>query len=141
MKKYICLGLVAALFAACEKKETNVTNPTEKKESSSTTIVNPSPAKSPSPRISAAPFSRALHVVAFEQQHPLRTAGGRMRFLKNRAKTDIIKRDCEFMLLGEARYLLLTLAQTHASGPNPCELRIVDCADLLLLQLGFYQIG
>jgi hypothetical protein len=47
MKKYICLGLVAALFAACEKKETNVTNPTEKKESSSTTIVNPSPAKSP----------------------------------------------------------------------------------------------
>jgi hypothetical protein len=47
MKKYICLGLVAALFAACEKKETNVTKPTEKKESSSTTIVNPSPAKSP----------------------------------------------------------------------------------------------
>ena len=46
MKKYICLALVAGLFAACEKKETNVTNPTEKKESS-TTIVNPSPAKSP----------------------------------------------------------------------------------------------
>jgi hypothetical protein len=80
-------------------------------------------------------------VVAFEQQHPLRTAGGRMRFLKNRAKTDIIKRDCEFMLLGEARYLLLTLAQTHVSGPNPCELRIVDCADLLLLQLGFYRLA
>ena len=46
MKKYICLALIASLFAACEKKETNVTNPTEKKESS-TTIVNPSPAKSP----------------------------------------------------------------------------------------------
>jgi len=46
MKKYICLALFVSLFAACEKKETNVTNPTEKKESS-TTIVNPSPAKSP----------------------------------------------------------------------------------------------
>jgi len=46
MKKYICLTLIVGLFAACEKKETNVTNPTEKKESS-TTIVNPSPAKSP----------------------------------------------------------------------------------------------
>ena len=46
MKKYICLAMVAALLGACEKKETNVTNPAEKKESS-TTIVNPSPAKSP----------------------------------------------------------------------------------------------
>ena len=47
MKKYICLALIVGLLAACEKKETNVTNPTEKKESSSTTVVNPSPAKSP----------------------------------------------------------------------------------------------
>jgi len=47
MKKYICLAMVAALLGACEKKETNVTNPTEKKESSSTTVVNPSTAKSP----------------------------------------------------------------------------------------------
>ena len=47
MKKYICLALIVGLFAACEKKEeTNVTNPAEKKESN-TTIVNPSPAKSP----------------------------------------------------------------------------------------------
>jgi len=46
MKKYICLAMTLALFAACEKKETNVTNPAEKKESN-TTIVNPSPAKSP----------------------------------------------------------------------------------------------
>ena len=46
MKKYILLAMTVALFAACEKKETNVTNPTEKKESS-TTVVNPSPAKSP----------------------------------------------------------------------------------------------
>jgi len=46
MKKYVFLAMTLALFAACEKKETNVTNPTEKKESS-TTIVNPSPAKSP----------------------------------------------------------------------------------------------
>jgi hypothetical protein len=47
MKKYICLLVGAALFAACEQKETTVTNPpaekTEKKESN-TTIVNPSPA-------------------------------------------------------------------------------------------------
>ena len=47
MKKYILLTMIVALFAACEKKETNVTNTPEKKESSSTTIVNPSPAKSP----------------------------------------------------------------------------------------------
>jgi hypothetical protein len=47
MKKYICLIVGLGLLAGCEKKETNVTNPPEKKESSSTTIVNPSPAKSP----------------------------------------------------------------------------------------------
>jgi hypothetical protein len=47
MKKYICLFVGAALLAACEQKETTVTNPpaekTEKKESN-TTIINPSPA-------------------------------------------------------------------------------------------------
>ncbi|HEV2045705.1 MAG TPA: hypothetical protein VGQ95_03815 [Chthoniobacterales bacterium] len=47
MKKYICLLAGAALLAACEQKETTVTNPpaekTEKKEIN-TTIVNPSPA-------------------------------------------------------------------------------------------------
>jgi hypothetical protein len=46
MKKYICLAMIVALFAGCEKKETNMTNPAEKKESNRT-IVNPSPAKSP----------------------------------------------------------------------------------------------
>jgi putative hemolysin len=46
MKKYVFLAMMAALLAACEKKETNVTNPAEKKETN-TTIVNPSPAKSP----------------------------------------------------------------------------------------------
>ena len=49
MNKYICLFIGAALLAACEQKETTVTNPpsdkTEKKESN-TTIVNPSPATS-----------------------------------------------------------------------------------------------
>jgi hypothetical protein len=48
MKKYICVLAGAALLAACEQKETTVTNPpaekTEKKESN-TTIVNPSPAE------------------------------------------------------------------------------------------------
>ena len=47
MKKYICLLTGVALLAACEQKETTVTNPpaekTEKKETN-TTIVNPSPA-------------------------------------------------------------------------------------------------
>jgi len=47
MKKYICLLSGLALLAACEQKETTVTNPpaekTEKKETN-TTIVNPSPA-------------------------------------------------------------------------------------------------
>ena len=47
MKKYICILASLALLAACEQKETTVTNPpaekTEKKETN-TTIVNPSPA-------------------------------------------------------------------------------------------------
>jgi uncharacterized lipoprotein YajG len=49
MKKYIGLLAGIALFAACEQKETTVTNPpsekTEKNETN-TTIVNPSPAAS-----------------------------------------------------------------------------------------------
>ena len=44
MKKYICLLATAALFAACEQKETTVTNPPAEKSESNTTIVNPSPA-------------------------------------------------------------------------------------------------
>ena len=47
MNKYICLLMGAVFLAACEQKETTVTNPpaekTEKKETN-TTIVNPSPA-------------------------------------------------------------------------------------------------
>ena len=46
MKRYVFLAMFVAFVTACEKKETNVTNPPEKKESN-TTIVNPSPAKSP----------------------------------------------------------------------------------------------
>jgi uncharacterized lipoprotein YajG len=43
MNKYICVLISAAFLAACEQKETTVTNPpAEKKES--TTIVNPAPA-------------------------------------------------------------------------------------------------
>jgi uncharacterized lipoprotein YajG len=44
MKKYICLLMGAALLAACEQKETTVTNPPAEKKESNTTIVNPSPA-------------------------------------------------------------------------------------------------
>ena len=43
MKKYICLLAGVALLAACEQKETTVTNPpAEKKES--TTVINQPPA-------------------------------------------------------------------------------------------------
>lgn len=44
MKKYICILAGAALFAACEQKETTVTNPPAEKSETNTTIVNPSPA-------------------------------------------------------------------------------------------------
>ena len=41
MKKYICLLIGAALFAACEQKETTVTNPPAEKKESNTTVINP----------------------------------------------------------------------------------------------------
>jgi hypothetical protein len=41
MKKYICLLAGLALFAACEQKETTVTNPPAEKKESNTTVVNP----------------------------------------------------------------------------------------------------
>ena len=45
MKKYLCLLAVTALFAACEKKETTITNPpAENKTENNTTIVKESPA-------------------------------------------------------------------------------------------------
>jgi hypothetical protein len=46
MNKYICLLIGTALLAACEQKETTVTNPPAEKKESNTTIVNPSPATS-----------------------------------------------------------------------------------------------
>jgi uncharacterized lipoprotein YajG len=45
MKKYICLLATMALLAACEQKETTVTNPpAEKKESNITVIQQSTPA-------------------------------------------------------------------------------------------------
>jgi len=41
MKKYIYLLAGMALFAACEQKETTVTNPPAEKKESNTTVVNP----------------------------------------------------------------------------------------------------
>jgi hypothetical protein len=41
MKSYIYLLTVLALFAACEQKETNVTNPPAEKKETNTTVVNP----------------------------------------------------------------------------------------------------
>jgi len=47
MKKYICILAGVALLAACEQKETTVTNPpAEKKTESNTTIVKETPAPS-----------------------------------------------------------------------------------------------
>ncbi len=47
MTKYICILTGAALLAACEQKETTVTNPPgENKTESNTTIVKESPAPS-----------------------------------------------------------------------------------------------
>jgi uncharacterized lipoprotein YajG len=40
MKKYICILAGAALLAACEQKETTVTNPPAEKTESNTTIIN-----------------------------------------------------------------------------------------------------
>jgi hypothetical protein len=41
MKKYICLLIGLALFAACEQKETTVTNPPAETKENKTTVVNP----------------------------------------------------------------------------------------------------
>jgi hypothetical protein len=42
MKKYICiLTSLALLLAACEQKETTVTNPPAEKKESNTTVINP----------------------------------------------------------------------------------------------------
>jgi uncharacterized lipoprotein YajG len=45
MKKYICLLAGLALFAACEQKETTVTNPPAEKKESNTTVINKPPAE------------------------------------------------------------------------------------------------
>ena len=41
MRKYIYLLIGMALFAACEQKETTVTNPPAEKKESNTTVINP----------------------------------------------------------------------------------------------------
>ena len=41
MKKYICILASLALLAACEQKETTVTNPPAEKKESNTTVINP----------------------------------------------------------------------------------------------------
>jgi uncharacterized lipoprotein YajG len=46
MKKYICILAGLALLAACEQKETTVTNPPGEKKESNTTVIKESPAPS-----------------------------------------------------------------------------------------------
>jgi ABC-type uncharacterized transport system auxiliary subunit len=41
VEKYICILASLALLAACEQKETTVTNPPAEKKESNTTVVNP----------------------------------------------------------------------------------------------------
>jgi uncharacterized lipoprotein YajG len=41
MKKYICILASLAVLAACEQKETTVTNPPAEKKETKTTVVNP----------------------------------------------------------------------------------------------------
>src|SRR5207253_6864110 len=41
MKKYVCILASLALLAACEQKETTVTNPPAEKKENKTTVVNP----------------------------------------------------------------------------------------------------
>ena len=45
MKKYICILASLALLAACEQKETTVTNPPAEKKGSDITVINPSEQK------------------------------------------------------------------------------------------------
>src|SRR6266853_6995090 len=108
-------------------------------------IVVSSSTKSPYVRLVAAPPSRGLYAVkvavAVEHQHSFRALRRSVRFLENRAQADVVKRDCEFMLLGEVLYLLLALTQAHVPRPDPRELRIINCANLLLLQFSFNKIG
>ena len=44
MKKYAIIMATAALFAACQEKETTVTNPPAENKETNTTIVKESPA-------------------------------------------------------------------------------------------------
>src|SRR6266478_3695368 len=108
-------------------------------------IVVSSSTKSPYVRLVAAPPSRGLYAVkvavAVEHQHPFRPLRRSVRFLENRAQSDIVKRDREFMLFGEVLYLLLALAQAHVPRPDPRELRIINGANLLFLQFRFNQVG
>src|ERR1700720_590641 len=100
-------------------------------------IVVSSSTKSPYVRL-VATLSRGLYAV--EHQHPFRALSRSLRFLENRAQSDIVKRDCEFMLFGEVLYLLLALAQAHVPRPDPRELRIINGANILFLQFSFNQI-
>jgi uncharacterized lipoprotein YajG len=45
MKKYICLLAGLALLAACEQKETTVSNPPAENKETNTTVVKESPAQ------------------------------------------------------------------------------------------------
>ena len=59
------------------------------------------------------------------------------RFFKNGAQPDIIKRNIELVGVSEAFDFLLPLFCTDGFRPDPRELGIVNCADILLFQFGF----
>jgi len=64
-----------------------------------------------------------------------------MRLLKNCAQADVIKRDRKPVLFSEALNRLFALWCTDRFWPDPSQLRIVNRANLLVLQLGFDLIG
>jgi ABC-type uncharacterized transport system auxiliary subunit len=58
MKKYICMLASLALLAACEQKETTVTNPPAEKKESNTTVVNPPEQKKETTVVNPAPETK-----------------------------------------------------------------------------------
>ena len=64
-----------------------------------------------------------------------------MRSFKNRAQSNIVKRDREPMFLSKALDLLLALARRDCVRPDPGELRIVNRTDFLVSEFGFDPAG
>jgi len=78
MKKYICLLAGMALLAACEQKETTVTNPSAEKKESNTTVISQSPAPATNEKRSKRQYFAESVVVAFDSALGAATDRGRV---------------------------------------------------------------